>query len=462
MIAPSLMSNAGVPWGASKCKRAQDADPLLDYTWWKLDELIRGWARRDDYDPEEGLDAAKLPEHLYHMTRKKNIESIQKKGILGWPDPIISNRKNYNGVNFVESEESGGGRFKPNKPENYMTVKVSTRNLNPENFERKVHGWWRYRGDIPAKHIVDIRPTSPSQTQDAFRESEHPRGQPENAGEFVAKGGQIGAGKTFKAHKAGEALPPHIAGLKIPPAWRDVHYATDPKSELLVTGRDAVGRRVAIYSDAHWAKAAAAKFARINELSKKFNSIKQQNDKNRKSPDRRVRDLADCVHLIMTMGIRPGSETDTKAKTKAYGATTLEGQHVVVDGDQVSLRFVGKKGVSLNLLVDDPETARMLLVRKHLSGDTGQLFAVNDAALRDYVHSFDGGGFKTKDFRTLLGTHSAEAEMAKLLPPKDEKSYKRSVMAVAKAVAARLGNTPTIALQSYISPAVFAPWKIAA
>jgi DNA topoisomerase IB len=35
-------------------------------------------------------------------------------------------------------------------------------------------------------------------------------------------------------------------------------------------------------------------------------------------------------------------------------------------------------------------------------------------------------------------------------------------MAVAKTVSARLGNTPTIALQSYIDPTVFGAWKMAA
>jgi DNA topoisomerase IB len=101
----------------------------------------------------------------------------------------------------------------------------------------------------------------------------------------------------------------------------------------------------------------------IEELFQKFEEIQAQNDKNRKSKNPKIKDSADCLKLIMMTGVRPGSEEDTGAAVKAYGATTLEGKHVVKTKDGVELQFVGKKGVSLKLKVDDPETATMLLLR---------------------------------------------------------------------------------------------------
>ena len=160
--------------------------------------------------------------------------------------------------------------------------------------------------------------------------------------------------------------------------------------------------------------------------------------------------------------IRPGSEDDTGAEKKAYGATTLEGKHIIVEGNSVRLKFVGKKGVSLDLPVMDSATAEMLKQRKAQAGDDGQLFPINEKMLLDHVHTLDGGGFKTKDFRTLLGTRTAMSEVAKQSVPKNMADYKKAVMAVAKVVSAKLGNTPVIALQSYINPAVFAEWRIAA
>ena len=43
--------------------------------------------------------------------------------------------------------------------------------------------------------------------------------------------------------------------------------------------------------------------------------------------------------------------------------------------------------------------------------------------------------------------------------PKTEAERKKAVMSVAKVVSSKLGNTPTIALQSYIHPNVFEGWK---
>ena len=301
-----------------------------------------------------------------------------------------------------------------------------------------------------------------------FQESEHPR---DDDGKFATGSGSGSSSKSNhlptriengkRVALSGTPLPKHIEALKIPPAWSDVTYSDDPKSALLATGKDAKGRRQAIYSDEFSAKQAAIKFSRISELNDKFGYISDQNEEARRSKDPKKSAAADCTKLIMTTGIRPGSEDDTGAEKKAYGATTLEGKHVVIDGNSVRLKFVGKKGVSLDIPVTDQATSEMLRERKKAAGDDGQLFPISEKNLLDHVHTLDGGGFKTKDFRTLLGTRTAMIEVAKRPAPKDMASYKKYVMDVAKIVSTKLGNTPTIALQAYINPAVFADWKIA-
>ena len=61
--------------------------------------------------------------------------------------------------------------------------------------------------------------------------------------------------------------------------------------------------------------------------------------------------------------------------------------------------------------------------------------------------------------RTYLGT-SLAADIIKDMPaPLNEKEYKAAVRSVAAAVSKRLGNTPTVALQSYIAPACFTGWR---
>ena len=254
----------------------------------------------------------------------------------------------------------------------------------------------------------------------------------------------------------GKELPQHVRKQAIPPAWKDVHYDSNPKADLVVQGKDSKGRVQSRYSDSHKARAAAEKFARILELTKKIREIKDENEKKAKGDKK---DDAECLRLIMETGIRPGSDRDTKAEKQAYGATTLQGHHVVVKKDGVHLDFIGKKGIHLDIPVRDKKTADNLLGRAKEAGKSGRLFHTNEGELLEYTHSLDGGGFKVKDMRTMVGTTTAISLVKKMPVPQSESEYKKQVKEVAVAVSEKLGNTPVVALQAYISPLVFTGWR---
>jgi phage-related protein (TIGR01555 family) len=261
----------------------------------------------------------------------------------------------------------------------------------------------------------------------------------------------------------GSPLPAHIQKLKLPPAWTDVKFSDDPGSALQAQGKDAKGRLQSVYSDEFVKTQAAAKFSRVNSLMEQFPAIERQNAEGMKSTNPRIKDAADCLDLIMKMGVRPGSDDDTGADKKAYGATTLQGQHVVQENGETYLRFTGKKGVALNLKVDDPTLANALAERAGKAGAEGPLFPnVTDKSLLDYTHTMGDGSFKTKDFRTHLGTATAVKLVSSMDAPKTAKDRDKAVKAVAEVVSKKLGNTPSIALNSYINPTVFDSWKGAA
>lgn len=257
----------------------------------------------------------------------------------------------------------------------------------------------------------------------------------------------------------GSPLPDH-APKNIPPAWREVVIATDPEADLLVKGIDAKGRTQSVYSDNHTMRAAAAKFARVNELRAKQDEIDAEIARDLTSDDKATREAAAALRLIRATGLRPGGEGDTGAEKQAYGATTLEGRHIKTSGGGgVRLQFTGKKGVDLDIPVLDKAVAADLKERKLSAGAKKKVFDTDASALRDYTAGKDGGGFKPKDFRTAKGTSEAIAKIKKTPTPKDEKEYKKAVREVAKHVSEKLGNTPAIALQSYIDPTVFAVWR---
>jgi len=251
--------------------------------------------------------------------------------------------------------------------------------------------------------------------------------------------------------------PAHVQALRVPPAWTSVRYDENPEADLILTGVDKKGRTQYVYSERFANTQKQAKFDRIQTLSREFDDIRRANEENRFIATRK--EEADTLHLIMETGIRPGSERDTGAEKQAYGATTLQGQHVVWDDKSTRLVFTGKKGVSLNIPVTNPDTARMLQGRATSAGLDGRLFNTDAQSLSEYTHSLGSGTFKTKDFRTLLGTTEA-MNMVKTMPrPTSKTAFKKAVSTVAKAVSQRLGNTPSVALKAYIAPEVFTEWQ---
>ena len=177
-----------------------------------------------------------------------------------------------------------------------------------------------------------------------FDESKHPRGQPENKGEFASKasgpfqggtpvaakrpaerGEMVAAKREGKGKDArivladGSAAPAHIKPAMIPPAWKQVQISPDSEADVLITGIDAKGRRKTVYHERYMANNQAAKFAKIKEGLDKFDQIAAQNQANLSSADAAVREAAAVVWLMQEQATRPGSEADTKGHADLYG-----------------------------------------------------------------------------------------------------------------------------------------------
>lgn len=267
-----------------------------------------------------------------------------------------------------------------------------------------------------------------------------------------ALAGWLGRRKSQKKAGFGEPTSDDRKRLGIPPAWKDVRVADDKNSALQAIGTDKKGREQRIYSAEHHEKQAAEKFARVKELHNRLPAIDSRLSKDAKDDDSALGAL-----LIRRMGLRPGSDADTGADKKAFGATNLQAKHVEVDGDTINANFTGKKGVELNLQLNDPELAGLLKDRKGDKSGDDRLLDTNDRKLRGYMKDA-APGVKPKDFRTYLGTATA-ADMVSSMPvPKTEKEYKAARKEVGKRVSELLGNTPTVALSSYIAPSVFGKW----
>jgi DNA topoisomerase-1 len=308
-------------------------------------------------------------------------------------------------------------------------------------------------GHAPGKHHAkNARKAAKKRAEKPKKVKAHPvRG-------HMAEAKREGTGKNARIVMADGSSPPsHVTPGSIAPNWTNVHVSTDPKAEVLVTGKDPKGRPVMVTSDSYAARSAAVKFERVKEMIGQHDKIGKEIQEARKGPNK---EEADAAYLMHTQATRPGSDTDTKSKVKAYGATTLEARHVVSGPDGVRLQFIGKKGVPHDHLIHDKELATMLVDRKNAaSGPDGKLFNTSDTKVRAFTATLDGGKFTPKDFRTSRATVLAtEAVKADPTPSSGPKEHQARIKAVAERVSSVLGNRPAEALKSYIHPAVFAPW----
>lgn len=240
-----------------------------------------------------------------------------------------------------------------------------------------------------------------------------------------------------------------LKALKIAPGYSKVHLAEDPQAMRQAYQTDSKGRETRVYSDAHHQKQAAAKFARVKQFVGKLPAI-------REAIANHPSDEAAALRLIDQTGIRIGSDADTGAEKKAYGASTLRAEHVVTDEQgRTALHFTGKKGVEIHQPIDDPKLAEEL---KSRAKSGGKLYNTNDAKVRDHLHAI-APGFKVKDFRTAVAADTAMNAMKGIPAPTNLAELVKARKAVGEKVSAKLGNTPAVALKSYIPPEVFSGWE---
>lgn len=231
-------------------------------------------------------------------------------------------------------------------------------------------------------------------------------------------------------------------GVAIPPSWTNIKYTKEPVEGVYATGLDEKGRGVRV-EDAGWREQKIVeKHARIQKsLEPRFNKIVAT------LKERAINGDVDSqvLYLMAKTAIRIGADKNTKAKEKAYGATTLLGKHVKVEGDKVTLDFTGKKGVHQVHTIKDPVIASFL---KDKEPDE-RIFKTNDSKVREAWTNL--GGEKPHDIRSLIATRIARKELAKVKElPTDEKGKRALLKQIAEAASKKLGNAPSEALSTYI------------
>ena len=259
-----------------------------------------------------------------------------------------------------------------------------------------------------------------------------------------------------------EAELERIRDLVIPPAWEDVWISPNPGAKLQATGIDAAGRKQYLYHPSFRAAQERAKFDRLLDFAYALPALRARTAGHlRLGPYDREWACALAISLVNKAWLRVGSERHARS-SRTYGVTTLRKRHVTVEGDEIAFCFRGKnsrlvrrtlRNATLARGVEDllglPNGSRLFRYERE-----GELAVLTAASLNDYLGEHMGDSFTAKDFRTWGGTLLAATELEKHEPPTSETQAKRLLAGVMRTVADELGNTPAVARESYVSPAV--------
>jgi DNA topoisomerase-1 len=253
-----------------------------------------------------------------------------------------------------------------------------------------------------------------------------------------------------------------IRSLVIPPAWKDVWISPSATAKLQATGVDAAGRTQYLYHADYRAQQEQQKFDRLIRFAERLPDLRAamaEHMDNDMLDRERVSAIA--TRLINRGWFRVGTERYAK-ESRTFGITTLRKGHVRVRGHRIAFHFRGKHSAVIRTTLVDAELAEAMKHLVALPGGArlfryeweGGVCSLTGARLNEYVREYLGEEFTAKDFRTWGGTLIAAIALAERGVCETETEAKRAVAAVMRRVGEELGNTPTVARSSYVSPAV--------
>ncbi len=253
-----------------------------------------------------------------------------------------------------------------------------------------------------------------------------------------------------------------IRALAIPPAWLDVWICPDPNGHLQATGRDARGRKQHRYHPRWRHRRDIAKFDRILAFAGVLPTIRTRCDRDLARPGLdRTKVLAAIVRLLELTLIRVGNDEYARLN-RSFGLTTLKDRHATVRGTSVRFRFRGKSGRDHEVGIRERRLATVVRNCQDLPGQELFQFRDGDGQPQDvtsddvnaYLREAAGADVTTRDFRTWAGTVLAYRALSMLGPGLDGGAARKNVVEAVRVTAGRLGNTPAVARQSYVHPAV--------
>ena len=258
-----------------------------------------------------------------------------------------------------------------------------------------------------------------------------------------------------------------IRSLAIPPAWRQVWIASDPVAHLQATGIDSRGRKQYRYHPEWRHERDGVKFHDMEDFARAQPALRTRISEALGSAERLGhRQVLGLALRLLDVGLfRVGSDRYAR-DNRHYGLTTLRRDQVAIRRDVAQFDYVGKAGKRHRLSIADAPAVGVLrvLARRRAAPEELLVFIgrhgptrIHREDVNNFLRAESGGPFSAKEYRTWNATVIAAATLASERP-----AAARAPVVASRAAAQALGNTPTVARESYIDPRVFARYQAGA
>jgi DNA topoisomerase-1 len=257
-----------------------------------------------------------------------------------------------------------------------------------------------------------------------------------------------------------------VTALVIPPAWRDVWISPDPFGHIQATGVDQRGRTQYLYHPRWRERRDQQKFDDMIAFARALPALRAVVDHDIALGDLSREQVLACAARLLDRGFfRIGSEV-YKVTNETYGLATMLKRHVTCSGDMIRFDYVAKESKRRVQAIIDPEVAAIVSTLKRRRGGGEELLAYKDRDgrwcdvrspdINAYLKAATSLDVSAKDFRTWGATVLAAVGLAVIEPSElTPTGRKRAIARAVREVAFYLGNTPTVARNSYIDPRVF-------
>jgi len=195
------------------------------------------------------------------------------------------------------------------------------------------------------------------------------------------------------------------------------------------------------------------KRASVYNLRDKIDKLKRKLRADLYSSDDKTRLTALAIRIMMLTSERVGNSES--ASNGHFGVTEFKRKHVSVDGNKVTLKYVGKSGVLHEKSFSDETSALMLkdLLQRNKSFIfvTQDGFKIKADKVNRYLKLFDA---KSKDIRGFNANRMMVMELNRIGKVKDEKQRPKVFNEALRKVAKEIGHGAPTLRKQYLLPEI--------